>query len=275
MALFRSRQSLETSLPRLHGGMTGNRIAGIFGVALLPPLSEAFFIAGSGAFPILALSLVTAFGWQAVFAFWRNRPMSVHAMVSALTFTLLVPADAPLWQLALGLSFGIVVGEQIFGGYGWNFLNPVAVGLTFLLFSFPEAGYGKVGPVGWLVCVPGAILLVATGIVSWRILVGASVTLVAALYLLGSTDAHELMALGGFAFTLLFLGCDPVPAPSTDPGRWIFAFLIGAFVALGLVSGKTETEVFVSAVLLGGIFAPLIDHGVIRFDVWRRGRRYG
>lgn len=275
MAFPRTRNSAAALAPLLHGWLTGPRIDLLFIVALLPPLGQALVLHGTRLLPVLAVSIAVAVGWQAVFARSHKQRMGVASIVLAIALALVVPADAQLWQVALGISFGAVVGVHLFGGYGWNFLNPVAVAVTFLVFSFPEAGYGKAPPVPWEICIPGAALLLATGIISWRIILAASGALLVAIYLLPSANIDPLMALAGFAFILVFLACDPVAAPGTNFGRWIYGFLVGGLAALGLASGKPQMEVFTSVVLLGGIFAPLIDYGMARSHVWRRRRHDG
>jgi Na+-transporting NADH:ubiquinone oxidoreductase subunit B len=275
MALLDGGKAPPFSTLRVHGRLTALRIEVLFVVALLPPLAQMLYMQGVTRLPVLTLSLAVAVGWQVVFSVVRKRPMGISAIVPAIAVTLMMPAGAPLWQVALGLTFGVVVGVHLFGGYGWNFLNPVAVALVFLVFSFPEGGYSRAPPVAWEACLPGAALLVATGIVSWRILAAASVALVVALVLLPGASIGLFTGLAGFVFVLVFLAGDPVAAPATDSGRWIYAVLTGVLAALGLASGKPQTEAFVSAVLLGGIFAPLIDYGVTRAQAWQRRRRRG
>jgi len=273
MAGLRLRRSASTRLPPLRGWLTGPRIDLLFVVALLPPLGQALHSRGPGLLPVVALALAVAFGWEALFAAVRRRPPGIGWIVPAIALALMVPAGVPLWQVGLGLTFGVVVGVQLFGGFGWQFLNPVVVALAFLIFSFPEAGYGKAPPVAWEGCIPGALLLAAAGIVSWRILLAAAAALAALLFVLPGGAAAVPASLAGFAFVLVFLACEPVAAPATDAARWVYAALIGALAALGLVSGKGHAEAFAFAVLLGGIFAPLIDQAMIRLLAWRRRRR--
>lgn len=274
MASPRGRNLAAALALPLHGWLTGPRIDLLFVVALFPPIGHALVLYGTRLLPVVAVSVALAVGWQAAFARSQKQRMGFSSIVPAIAFALVVPVDAQLWQVALGISFGSVVGVHLFGGYGWNFLNPVAVAVTFLVFSFPEAGYDKAPPVAWEICIPGAALLLATGIISWRIILAASGTLLVAVYLLPSANIDPMMALAGFAFVLVFLACDPVAAPGTNSGRWIYGIFLGGLAALGLVSGKAQMEVFTSVVLLGGIFAPLIDYGMARTHVWRR-RRHG
>lgn len=82
--------------------------------------------------PLLVAAAVATLGWERVFARLRHRPVGEGAFVTALVFTLLLPPATPVWQAAMGASFGIVLGKLVFGGIGRNFLNPAVVGLAYL-----------------------------------------------------------------------------------------------------------------------------------------------
>ena len=87
--------------------------------------------------PVLTVvALVGAF-WEQVFARMRGRPPAEGLAVLVLLFALVLPPTIPLWQAALGISFGLVVGREIFGGTGKNVLNPVLVGVVFLYVTYP------------------------------------------------------------------------------------------------------------------------------------------
>ena len=88
--------------------------------------------------PILAVTVVVGGLWERVFARVRNRPNAAGLSVIALLFALSLPPSIPLWQAALGISFAIIVGREIFGGTGKNFLNPVLTGLVFLYVTYPK-----------------------------------------------------------------------------------------------------------------------------------------
>ena len=68
--------------------------------------------------PVLIVALVVGGAWERLFATWRKREASQGLPVIALLFTLSLPPTVPLWQVALGMSFGIVVGREVFGGTG-------------------------------------------------------------------------------------------------------------------------------------------------------------
>jgi Na+-transporting NADH:ubiquinone oxidoreductase subunit B len=75
--------------------------------------------------------------WEILFAGIRNHEINEGFFVTSLLFALILPASIPLWQVALGISFGVVIGKEVFGGTGKNFLNPALVGRAFLYFAYP------------------------------------------------------------------------------------------------------------------------------------------
>ncbi len=88
--------------------------------------------------PVLILAFIIGEFWERLFARLRRRERGEGLVVIALLFTLSLPPTVPLWQVALGMSFGVVVGREIFGGIGKNFLNPALVGLAFLYAAYPQ-----------------------------------------------------------------------------------------------------------------------------------------
>lgn len=93
-------------------------------------------------FPIYIVTLGVGGIWEVVFAAVRNHEINEGALVTTILFALIVPATTPLWQVALGISFGIVLGKEVFGGTGKNFLNPALTGRAFLYFAFPAQHSG-------------------------------------------------------------------------------------------------------------------------------------
>ncbi len=87
--------------------------------------------------PIYVVTLIAGGFWEALFARVRNHEINEGFLVTSILFLLTLPPGIPLWQVALGISFGVVIGKEVFGGTGKNFLNPALVGRAFLFFSFP------------------------------------------------------------------------------------------------------------------------------------------
>lgn len=87
--------------------------------------------------PIYIVVFVVGGIWEITFAVIRGHEVNEGFFVTSILFTLIVPATLPLWQAALGISFGVVIGKEIFGGTGKNFLNPALTGRAFLFFAYP------------------------------------------------------------------------------------------------------------------------------------------
>ena len=93
--------------------------------------------------PIFLVALLVGALWESVFSVIRRKPLDEGLLVVAWFFALLMPATVPLYQVALGMSFGIVVGKLIFGGSGRYLVNPALLGLAFLVFSYPALLFGE------------------------------------------------------------------------------------------------------------------------------------
>ena len=87
--------------------------------------------------PLVIISYMFGFGWEVVFSVMRRHPISEGVFVTSMLFPLILPPTIPWWQAALGISFGVVIGKEIFGGTGRNFLNPALTGRAFLFFAYP------------------------------------------------------------------------------------------------------------------------------------------
>jgi Na+-transporting NADH:ubiquinone oxidoreductase subunit B len=87
--------------------------------------------------PIYFVTFAVGAFWEILFAVKRGHEINEGFFVTSVLFALTMPATVPLWQVALGISFGIVVGKEIFGGTGKNFLNPALTGRAFLYFAYP------------------------------------------------------------------------------------------------------------------------------------------
>ncbi len=89
--------------------------------------------------PIYMVTFVVGGIWEVVFAIKRGHEVNEGFFVTSILFSLIVPATIPLWQVALGISFGVVIGKEVFGGTGKNFFNPALTGRAFLFFSYPAS----------------------------------------------------------------------------------------------------------------------------------------
>ncbi|GAC16940.1 NADH:ubiquinone reductase (Na(+)-transporting) subunit B [Aliiglaciecola lipolytica] len=87
--------------------------------------------------PIYATVFVVGGFWEVLFASVRKHEINEGFFVTSVLFALTLPATIPLWQVALGITFGVVIAKEIFGGTGRNFLNPALSGRAFLYFAYP------------------------------------------------------------------------------------------------------------------------------------------
>ncbi len=282
--------------------------------------------------PVYLVTMMVGGAWEALFSAVRKHDLSEGFLVTGLLFPLTLPPDIPLWQVAVGVSFGVVLGKELFGGVGKNFLNPALTGRAYMYFAYPAymtggnavwAGVdgatgatpltvlagadpatgmsaitdtswwdafigtmpGSMGETSALACFIGAAILIITGIGSWRIMAGMLIGafgLSALLYGIGSdTNAvfsmppHWHLVTGSFAFGLVFMATDPVSAAQTNTGRWIYGALIGLVTILVRVVNPAYPEGVMLAILLGNVFAPLIDYFVVQANIKRRAIRYG
>lgn len=142
---------------------------------------------------------------------------------------------------------------------------------------------GSFGETSTLCILIGALLLLATGIASWRIILsvfagGAVMALIANWFATPTYPASFLtvadqLCLGGFAFAAVFMASDPVTSCRTNTGKYIYGFLVGVFAILIRTYNNGYPEGAMLAVLLMNAFAPLIDYCVVEANVRRRMRR--
>jgi len=87
--------------------------------------------------PIYAVVFIVGGFWEVLFSMVRGHEINEGFFVTSVLFALIMPATIPLWQVALGITFGVVIAKEVFGGTGRNFLNPALAGRAFLFFAYP------------------------------------------------------------------------------------------------------------------------------------------
>lgn len=109
-----------------------------FGIGFNPSNPIACFIHGLLYFlPIYIVTLAAGGACEVIFAVIRGHEVNEGFFVTSILYALILPATTPLWQVALGIIFGVVIGKEIFGGTGKNVLNPALTGRAFLYFAYP------------------------------------------------------------------------------------------------------------------------------------------
>jgi len=212
--------------------------------------------------PIYIVTLVAGGIFEVVFATVRKHEVNEGFLVSSMLYALIVPATTPLWQVALGIIFGVVIGKEVFGGTGKNFLNPALTGRAFLYFAYPAAMSGDsvwvpvdgfTGATALAVSASdGFQELAARGMTWWDSFLGfipgsmgETSTLAALLglvFLLITKIANYRMVVGcmagmiGFSLLLNWIGSDTNPMFAMP---WYWHLVVGGY-AFGLVFMVTE-----------------------------------
>ena len=140
---------------------------------------------------------------------------------------------------------------------------------------------GSVGETSFFAIMLGAVILISTGIASWRIILSTFIGGFIMASLFNLWGANELMTtpaeihliIGSFAFGAVFMATDPVTGSQTNKGKYIYGFLIGVFAILIRVFNPAYPEGMMLAILLMNIFAPLVDHYVIQSNIKKRLKR--
>ena len=137
---------------------------------------------------------------------------------------------------------------------------------------------GSVGETSVIAILLGAILLLWTGVASWKIMASSVIGGLAVGYLgyaVGATDlpGYYQLVMGGFLFGTVFMATDPVTSAQTEGGKWIYGFLVGALAVTVRIWNPGYPEGMMLAILLMNTFAPLIDHYVIGFSIKRRAKK--
>jgi len=285
--------------------------------------------------PLIIVTYVVGLGIEFSFAQIRKHEVNEGFLVTGMLIPLIVPADIPLWMLALATAFAVIIGKEVFGGTGMNILNPALTARAFLFFAYPSwmsgdkvwisgmmkgeniidgfsgatlldqasegAGVfinglgekithldmfigtipGCVGETSVFAIILGAILLLSTGVGSWRIMLSTllgGITMGLLFNLIAINPAmsvpwYEHLLMGGFAFGLVFMATDPVTATQTNKGKFIYGFLIGFLAILIRVLNPAYPEGMMLAILFMNVFAPLIDHFVVQANIKKRLKR--
>jgi Na+-transporting NADH:ubiquinone oxidoreductase subunit B len=181
---------------------------------------------------------------------------------------------------------GMLKGEGVVDGFSGA--TPLADAAAGNIDKVPSAwdmfmGYipGSIGETSTLAIVIGALILIYTGIGSWKIILSGTVGGIFMGILLNIFAVNPFMEIpfwhhmlmGGFAFGIVFMATDPVTATQTETGKWIYGFLIGVIAILVRVINPAYPEGVMLAILFMNVFAPLIDHYVVQANIRKRLKR--
>ena len=141
MAMWNTGYQINSTMQQMGATTTGEWrgiIIDILGIGYNPsnPLANVFhgFLYF---FPVFLVCNMVGGLWEGLFAMVRKHEINEGFLVTGMLFPLTLPPTIPLWQVAIGISFGVVLGKEVFGGTGKNFLNPALTGRAFLYFAYP------------------------------------------------------------------------------------------------------------------------------------------
>jgi len=193
----------------------------------------------------------------------------------------------PAWMTGDAVwTEGLTAGKNIIDGFsGATPLSLCAAGEVTKLPSFMEMVIGtipgSIGETSAIAVLIGAVILILTGVGSWKIIVSVFAGGIVMGLLLNAIPANPYMELpfyyhlvmGGFAFGAVFMATDPVSGAQTEKGKWIYGFLIGFLSVLIRVLNPAYPEGVMLAILLMNVFAPLIDYYIVQSHIKKRLNR--
>ena len=239
--------------------------------------------------PIILVSYCVGIAWEIVFVFFRKREISEGFWVTGVLYPLTLPSTIFLWQVAAGISFGVIFTKGIGSKTGYNVFNPVLLALAFVFFAYPQLGQSMsliaIDVISVLACLLGLAFLLMTGVVSWRIVLGCVLgTSIAVMifHFFGNLDKESFFnipfyrnfVLGGYVFYVAFIATDPQTSCATNLGQWIYGFLIGALsvVFRALNPGCPGGMIF--SLLIMNAISLVIDEIVVSGNIKRRMSRW-
>lgn len=272
--------------------VTGLGIEIIFAQSKGHPVNEGFFVSGMLIplimpvdTPLWMVALATAFAVILGKEVFGGTGMNIFnpALLARVFVFFAYPAQMTGDKIWVA---GLTRGEGIVDGYsGATPLGEAAAGHIDRIPGFMDLFLGtipgSIGETSALAILIGAVLLIVTGIGSWKIMLSAlagGVVMGGILNLWAANPYMEIpfytqLVMGGFAFGVVFMATDPVTAAQTEKGKWIYGFLIGFLSILIRVVNPAYPEGVMLAILLMNMFAPLIDHYVVQSNIKRRLKR--
>jgi Na+-transporting NADH:ubiquinone oxidoreductase subunit B len=285
----------------------GGLVEGVFAVIRKHPINEGFLVTGMliplvvpATTPLWQVALATVFAVVIAKEVFGGTGMNVLnvAMTARAFLYFAYPAQisgdqvwtylgekAPVDGFSGATALSVVYDAGVKNTNAVEALNSHNSVLGDGLFSFYNMfmGWipGSIGETSTLMALVGAVILVATGVASWKIIVSGF----AGAYLMGMVmnllAVNQYMALpaeyhwvmGGLAFGIVFMATDPVSAAQTETGKWIYGLLIGVLTVIIRVTNPAYPEGIMLAVLFMNVFAPLIDYYVVKANKTRRLQR--
>ncbi|MBR5252695.1 MAG: RnfABCDGE type electron transport complex subunit D [Clostridia bacterium] len=293
-----------TVSPHIHSGKSTQGIMRDVVIALLPVTVAGVILFGFRALLPIVMCIVCCVGFEALFNVIMKREQTIgdlSAVVTGLLLALNLPANIPLWQCAVGSLFAIILVKCLFGGLGFNVVNPAISARVFMLVAFtsmatavhpvdveasatPLATHempslmdmflgthgGCIGETCTVALIIGGVYLLVRRVITWHIPVILIGTVFVLSLLSTGFDVSASLALvmaGGLFIGAIFMATDYVTSPSTAWGKVIFALGAGLLTWLIRTYG-TYSEGVSFAILFMNILTPYIDR-------WTRRKVFG
>lgn len=292
---------IGSSSPHIRSDETTQKLMLDVIIALVPALAASIYYFGFKAMILLLASVISAVVTEYLFERFMNRPITVTDLSAVVTGILLafnLPAEAPWWIAVVGSVFAIGIVKQIFGGIGFNFLNPALAGRAFLMASWSShlaSGFidpatdavasatplsmlkgaasgqlpslwdmfignipGVIGETSSILLLIGGIYLIYRGTIKWIIPVFYIGTVAVLALVFDAGNMPYHILGGGLILGAFFMATDYATSPVTDKGKVIFAVGAGILTMLIRKVGGYPEGVSYS-ILLMNIVTPMID----------------
>ena len=265
--------------PHISGPLSTRRVMVDVVIGLSPAIIMAGYYFRIPAIVLIATCIISSVATEWLCNIIRKKPNSLgdfSAVVTGIILALSVPPALPVWAAVIGSVFSIAIGKMVFGGLGANIFNPAMVGRAFLAASFGmivnnQFDYTFIGEVGGCLGETSALALLIGGIyllirrtinfhIPLAILLSAFVF--AGVYYLIDSDVYISplvhLTTGGMMLCAFFIATDPVTAPLTTRGMWVFGIGTGAIIMLIRIVGAYPEGVMYAVLLMNAV-RPLID----------------
>ncbi len=136
---FFSSPRRTTDAPHIRDPLDSKRFMSMAVIALLPCLLASLYFFGLRVLAMILVSYAVGGTIEVLFAIVRKEEINEGFLVTGLIFPLVLPPALPLWMVAVGIAFGVIVGKELFGGTGRNLFNPALIGRGFLAIGYPKA----------------------------------------------------------------------------------------------------------------------------------------
>ena len=292
---------IGSSSPHIRSDETTQKLMLDVIIALVPALAASIYYFGTKAMILVLASVASALVTEYLCQRAMRRPVTITDLSAVVTGMLLafnLPAEAPWWIAVVGSAFAIGIVKQVFGGLGFNFLNPALAGRAFLMASWSShmvggfidpvtdalssatplallkgtaAGQlpsfwnmlignipGAIGETSSILLLAGGIYLLYRGTIKWIIPVFYIGTVAAIALLIDAGNLPYHILGGGLILGAFFMATDYATSPVTDKGKVIFAIGAGMLTMFIRKLGGYPEGVSYS-ILLMNILTPMID----------------